>query len=100
LILLLASIAALGLGPLAYRLAGRQHNLLAVLDGFVFVAIGGLVVLSVLPESMAQGGWPTLGFVLIGFAGPTVAEHLFVCWGSASTPSSTVPPSGQPWAPS
>jgi uncharacterized membrane protein YraQ (UPF0718 family) len=77
LILLLASIAALGLGPLAYRLAGRQHNLLAVLDGFVFVAIGGLVVLSVLPESMAQGGWPTLGFVLIGFAGPTVAEHLF-----------------------
>jgi uncharacterized membrane protein YraQ (UPF0718 family) len=77
LILLLASLAALGLGPLAYRFAGRQHNLLAVLDGFVFVAIGGLVVLSVLPESMAQGGWPTLGFVLIGFAGPTVAEHLF-----------------------
>ena len=76
-ILLLASIAALGLGPLAYRLARRTGTLLAVLDGFVFVAIGGLVILSVLPEAMAQGGWPIAGFVLIGFAGPTVAENLF-----------------------
>jgi uncharacterized membrane protein YraQ (UPF0718 family) len=77
LILLLTSILALCLGPLAYRMAGGRHTVLAGLDGFVFVAIGGLVILSVLPESMAQGGWPTVGFVLLGFAGPTVAEHLF-----------------------
>jgi len=77
LILLLISIAALGFGPLAYRLAGGRHTFLAVVDGFVFVAIGGLVILSVLPESMAHGGWPTIGFVFLGFAGPTVAEHLF-----------------------
>ena len=75
--LLLASILALGLGPLAYRFADRRNILLGVLDGFVFVAIGGLVILRVLPEAVMQGGWPAIGFVIVGFAGPTVAEHLF-----------------------
>ncbi|MCH7779038.1 MAG: metal transporter, partial [Gemmatimonadetes bacterium] len=65
--LLLASIAALGLGPLAYRFADRRNILLGVLDGFVFVAIGGLVILTVLPEAVMQGGWPAIGFVVVGF---------------------------------
>ncbi len=75
--LFLASILALALGPLMYQLAGRGHAMLSILDGFVFAAIGGLVLLSVLPETMAHGGWATVVFIALGFAGPALAERLF-----------------------
>ena len=51
--------------------------MLAVLDGFVFVAIGGLITLSVVPESIESGGWLSAAFVVAGFAGPTLAENVF-----------------------
>ncbi len=75
--LLLASIAALVTGPLAYRFAHRSGTALTILDGFVFVAISGLVILSVLPEAIVHGGWIAIVFIVAGFVGPTVAEHLF-----------------------
>ena len=75
--LLAASIAALALGPLTYRLAGRGNAMVAILDGFVFAAIGGIVLLSVLPETMMHGGWATAVFAALGFAGPTAVERLF-----------------------
>ncbi len=75
--LLLASIAALVIGPLAYRFAHRSGTTLTILDGFVFVAISGLVILSVLPEAIVHGGWVAIVFIVAGFVGPTVAEHLF-----------------------
>ena len=74
--LLLASIAALVTGPLAYRFA-RRGTTLTILDGFVFVAISGLVILSVLPEAIVHGGATAIVFIVAGFVGPTVAEHLF-----------------------
>ncbi len=74
--LLLASIAALLTGPLAYRFA-RRGTTLTILDGFVFVAISGLVILSVLPEAIVHGGWMAIVLIVAGFVGPTVAEHLF-----------------------
>ena len=75
--LLAASIAALALGPLTYRLARRGNAMIAILDGFVFAAIGGIVFVSVLPETMTRGGWATAVFVALGFAGPTAVERLF-----------------------
>ncbi len=75
--LLLASVAALLVGPLIYRFAHGRGTALTILDGFVFVAISGLVILSVLPGAVANGGWPAIVFIVAGFAGPTVAEHLF-----------------------
>ena len=75
--LLLASVAALLVGPLAYRFAHGRGTALTILDGFVFVAISGLVILSVLPGAVANGGWPAIVFIVAGFAGPTLAEHLF-----------------------
>lgn len=71
------SIAALALGPVAYHLADRARSTLTVLDGFIFVTIGGLITLSVLPESLRSGGGLSLAFVMAGFAGPTVAEKVF-----------------------
>ena len=71
------SIAALALGPIAYHLADRARSMLTVLDGFIFVTIGGLITLSILPESIRTGGWLSVAFVLAGFAGPTVAENVF-----------------------
>ena len=53
--LLFASLLALGIGPLLHQL-GRSGNeaLLPILDGFVFVSIGGLVLLHILPEGVRR----------------------------------------------
>ena len=47
----------------------------AALDGFVFVAIIGLVLIYILPDSVALGGWWALGAALIGLLAPSVMEH-------------------------
>ncbi len=74
---LLASILILGLGPLLYRLAQSRKRWLSGLDGFLLVAIAGLVLLDVLPETFEQSGWVGLIFVVAGFWGPTLIEHSF-----------------------
>lgn len=76
--LLAASLLTLAAGPLLYqtaRAARLASPLLAGLDGFVFVAITGLVLLHVLPESVALGGWAAVLACLIGLMAPTLLEH-------------------------
>ncbi len=51
--------------------------MLSLLDGFIFVAIGGLVLVYLLPESFSVGGWVTLLFALGGLFGPTLIERAF-----------------------
>lgn len=75
-IALLASIAALSIGPLLHRLALRKRSVLPVLDGFTFVAISGLVLLHVLVQSFHAAGAPALLLLLVGLAGPTLGERL------------------------
>lgn len=72
--LLVASVLALLVGPAIYSLVRKRDIMLSLLDGFIFVAITGLVALLILPDSFAMGGWLTLPFALIGLFGPTILE--------------------------
>ena len=51
--LLALSLAALVGGPLLYGAARLSGRMMAALDGFVLVAMGGLVLLQLLPASAA-----------------------------------------------
>ncbi|MBI2502076.1 MAG: permease [Candidatus Latescibacteria bacterium] len=76
--LLAASLLTLAAGPLLYQTAQAARfasPLLAALDGFVFVAIGGLILFHVLPESVALGGWTAALACLVGLMAPTLLEH-------------------------
>ncbi len=73
-ILLFLSVAALALGPLLYRMALARLSLLSALDGFLFVGIGGLVLLDILPAAMGQSGWWAVAFAVAGFLGPSAIE--------------------------
>lgn len=75
LVLLTATLAALLSGPLLYAAARDRAPLLAFIDGFVLVAITGLVLVEVLPEAFGSGGWWSIGFMLLGALGPTLFEH-------------------------
>ena len=75
--LLFASMAGLGMGPLVARAAKARPQLLAFIDGFVLVTIGGLVLLDVIPHALEHRDlWAAL-FMLAGFTLPNVAERLF-----------------------
>lgn len=74
--LVAAALLALLFGPLAYGALTRRRHLSAMLDGFVFVSIGGIVLLELLPVTMApNGGWVLLA-LLAGLFGPSLAERL------------------------
>lgn len=72
-----ASLLALAVGPLIYSRAQREGSLARGLDGFVFVAITGLVLLEVLPDVVAHGGWWVLLLVALGVWGPSWLERFF-----------------------
>ena len=75
--LLFASMAGLGTGPLVARAAKARPQMLAFIDGFVLVTIGGLVLLDVIPHAIAHRDlWAGL-FMLAGFTLPNLAERLF-----------------------
>ncbi|ABZ74666.1 conserved hypothetical protein [Shewanella halifaxensis HAW-EB4] len=74
---LLASCIALLLGPLFYRFFSTGNGLQKGLDGFIFVSLGGLVLIHILPELLEHGGFLAIVFVIIGMWGPTLSERLF-----------------------
>lgn len=74
---LLASCIALLLGPIFYRFLSAENGLQKGLDGFIFVSLGGLVLLHILPELLEHGGFLAIIFVIIGMWGPTASEKLF-----------------------
>lgn len=75
--LLFASMAGLGTGPLVARAAKARPQMLAFIDGFVLVTIGGLVLLDVIPHALEYRDlWAGL-FMLVGFTLPNLAERLF-----------------------
>ena len=70
-------MAGLGSGPLVARSAKARPQMLAFIDGFVLITIGGLVLLDVIPHAIEHRDlWAGL-FMLVGFSLPTLAERLF-----------------------
>jgi uncharacterized membrane protein YraQ (UPF0718 family) len=74
--MLVASVGALATGPVVARLARSRPGLLSFVDGFVLIAIGGLVMLEVIPHALAEGDWLAGLFMVAGFTLPTMAERL------------------------
>ncbi|QYJ80494.1 metal transporter [Shewanella acanthi] len=74
---LLASCIALLIGPLFYRYFSSGSGLQKGLDGFIFVSLGGLVLIHILPELLEHGGLLAIIFVILGLWGPTASERLF-----------------------
>ena len=69
------SLVVLVLGPVAYGAARVAGHMMAALDGFVFVAITGLVVIHIVPDSVGLAGWLAVAGVAVGVWLPTLIEH-------------------------
>lgn len=68
------SLLALLTGPvITHQLAGHRR-LTDALDGFTFTMILGLVLVVIVPESIAYGGLWTLPVMLLGAIGPSLGE--------------------------
>lgn len=86
---LVLSLLALGVGPLAYRVAGRGRSL-PFLDGLVVICVAVLVLVEIMPHAVRHAGWVAMAPMLLGLLGPTLAErwraraevsaHGFVLW--------------------
>lgn len=74
---LIASCLSLLFCPLFYRYFSSTTGLRKGLDGFVFVALAGLVVLHILPDIVRAGGGVTIVLVLTGLLLPIGAEKCF-----------------------
>ena len=65
----------LGAVPVIYRLCRGRSQALTALDGFVFVSMGGIILLDFLPQALEAGGWPCVVFAVLGVGLPTVIER-------------------------
>jgi hypothetical protein len=74
--LLVASVLALGVGPILYYLARRWRTATWALNAAIVVAVAGLVVLHVLPECVEMAGPMVLLAAAIGLVGPILLERL------------------------
>src|SRR5262245_37268337 len=75
LVIILSVIAFLA-GPVLYRLARSGRSALDALDGFVFVIVGGLVLLEFAPRAFAAAGAWGLAAVVAGFGALALAERV------------------------
>lgn len=75
LLLLILSIGGLFAGPALYGLASRRRVVLDFLDGFVLVAICGLLFITVLPQSIHDLGWRAVIAALAGVLFPLLFER-------------------------
>ncbi len=73
-ILLIAAVGGLLVGPLVHSAAAARPASRSLLDGFVLVSVGGLVLGHVLPSAVHEGGWWTLLAAAAGLWGPTWLE--------------------------
>ncbi|QIZ78245.1 hypothetical protein [Ferrimonas lipolytica] len=74
---LIASLLVLAFGPLLYHGLRQHTRFLNGISAFVLVALSGLVLFDILPHLWQQAGWSIIPFVLLGIAGPSIAEKLF-----------------------
>jgi hypothetical protein len=72
---LVASVVALFVGPALLWLFGRGTLALAFVDGLVMTALGGLIALHLLPESIEAAGAVALVAATCGLAAPPLIER-------------------------
>ena len=68
---LLASIVALFVGPLLYSVL-RTRTAAAALDAFALIAVVGLVLVHILPQSFGLAGWWIVPAAVVGLFGPSL----------------------------
>ncbi|MEO8448273.1 MAG: permease, partial [Gemmatimonadota bacterium] len=69
-ILLLACLGALWVGPLVYAATRSRPGVAAMIDGFLLATIAGTVLTSILPRILSSGDWLALGMLVLGFFVP------------------------------
>ncbi len=72
---LVASLAALFVGPVTYGLAGRARGAVRVLGIVVVIAVGALLVFEIIPETIERAGWIALVPMGVGLLGPAIIER-------------------------
>ena len=75
LLYLCCSVLILAAVPVIYRLCRGRSQALTALDGFVFVSMGGIILLDFLPHAIETGGWLCVLFAVVGVGLPTVIER-------------------------
>jgi uncharacterized protein len=71
------STLALLAGPLLYAWGRPRPTWKQVLDGFVVVAVAGIVCVNIIPAALDLGGWLALAALAAGLAFPVAVEKLF-----------------------
>ncbi len=66
--LLILSLIALALGPILYGVFRGMGAVRRSLDGFLFVAIAGIVIVHIVPEVFEIAGWQAIAFLALGIA--------------------------------
>ena len=75
--MLTISIAMILVAPAVYFLALRYKKACKALERLIFIAVGALVVLHLLPESYEVAGWTTILAALSGMFLPSILERLW-----------------------
>lgn len=73
--MLALAVALFLLGPVLFRTFQNSPRVLGTLDGFVIVAIAGLVFFHILPMAFQSLGLVAVGLMLLGLIFPTVVER-------------------------
>ncbi len=73
--LLILSLVALALGPVLYGVFRQMGAVRRSLDGFLFVAIAGIVVVHIVPEVFEIAGLQAIAFLVLGIAFAFVIER-------------------------
>ncbi len=76
-IALIASVFALGVGPLIYQTFGPLRRTDRIVSGFILIVITATLFVEVLPETINVIGYMAISLALLGFVGPTFVEKLF-----------------------
>ncbi|RMG40270.1 MAG: hypothetical protein D6719_11450 [Candidatus Dadabacteria bacterium] len=75
--IILGALLALLLGPLIYQLVEKKPVIIKILDGFVFLSIGGLLILHLAVKLRPDNLVMTAVLLAAGFIGPTLVERSF-----------------------
>jgi hypothetical protein len=75
--LLIASIAALIIGPVLFQFSHAGARAFKILEGFSFITISGLLCFGIMPQAISVGGIYAWIFAALGLIFPIVLERLF-----------------------